>query len=114
MEPRTRQRLQDVIDAVNDIDSLLDGKTFEDLNRSRHIRAAFERYIEILSEASRHVPEDLKAKSSHIPWPNVANIGNHIRHAYHRVDAEVLWTTFERGDLADIKAACLEFIRDSD
>jgi uncharacterized protein with HEPN domain len=83
VEPRIRQRLQDVIEAVNDIESLLVGKTFEDLNHNKHLRAAFERYIEILSEASRHIPEALKVKSLHIPWQNIANIGNHIRHAYH-------------------------------
>jgi uncharacterized protein with HEPN domain len=110
VEPRTEQRLRDIIDAVTDIESLLAGKNFLDLNRDKHLRAAFERYIEILSEASRHIPAELKVQSSHIPWADVASIGNHIRHAYHRVDPEVLWTTFERGDLAEVKAACIAFI----
>jgi uncharacterized protein with HEPN domain len=114
VELRTEQRLRDSITAVNDIESLLAGKSFSDLNSDRHLRAAFERYIEILSEASRHIPETLKSQSSQIPWPDVANIGNHIRHAYHRVDPEVLWTTFERGDLAAVKAACVAFIGQSE
>jgi uncharacterized protein with HEPN domain len=114
VEPRVKQRLKDIVDAVNNIESLLTGKTFDDLNRNRHVRAAFERYIEILSEASQHVPDEVKAKSPHIPWPKVADIGNHIRHAYHRVDAQVFWTTFERGDLKEVKTACLIYIRDAE
>jgi uncharacterized protein with HEPN domain len=74
------------------------------------LRAAFERYIEILCEASRHIPDALKDTEAHIPWPDVANIGNHIRHAYHRVDPEILWTTFERGEFDQVRAACIKFL----
>jgi uncharacterized protein with HEPN domain len=111
LSSRTEQRLRDIVGAVEDINSLLVGKNSDDLSRDKHLRAAFERYIEILSEASRYAPEDLKSQASHIPWSNIANIGNHLRHAYHRVDAEVLWTTFERGDLAELKTACVNYLK---
>jgi len=50
-----------------------------------------ERCIEIVSEASKHIPEDLKRAHPEIPWRRLADIGNRIRHAYHAVDAEILW-----------------------
>jgi len=58
-------------------------------------RAAFERFLEILSEASRHIPEEWKADYSHIPWRQVADLGNFLRHAYHKTDLEVLWSIYE-------------------
>ena len=58
-------------------------------------RAAFERFLEILSEASRHIPDDLKEEFSEIPWRQVADLGNFIRHVYHKVDMEVLWSIYE-------------------
>jgi uncharacterized protein with HEPN domain len=53
---------------------------------------ALERGVEILSEASRHIPEDVKARDPTIPWHQVKAIGNHIRHGYERVDLDVIWS----------------------
>jgi uncharacterized protein with HEPN domain len=57
-------------------------------------RAAFERFLEILSEASRHIPDDLKAEFPNIPWRQVADLGNFIRHVYHKIDVEILWSIY--------------------
>lgn len=81
--------------ATQDIRNLLSGKEFEILASDRVTRAAFERYLEILSEASRHVPPEWKSEFSQIPWRQVADLGNHVRHAYHRIDLEILWSTYK-------------------
>ncbi len=46
------------------------------------LAAAVERYLERLSEASRHVPDALKEKHPNIDWRGVADLGNVLRHAY--------------------------------
>ena len=48
-------------------------------------RCLVERALEIISEASRRLPEDLKARHPSIPWPKVAGIGNVLRHDYEHV-----------------------------
>jgi uncharacterized protein with HEPN domain len=53
----------------------------------------------------RHIPEALRREAPQIPWRRVGDIGNHLRHAYHRVDAEILWTLFDDGDLARLREA---------
>jgi uncharacterized protein with HEPN domain len=110
MDDRTRFRMLDVIDAIDQTHSLLEDKTFDDLLNDRVLRAAFERFIEILSEASRHIPDALKAEASSVEWPKVAAIGNHLRHAYHRVDAEVLWNIYATGELAVLREAVSRFL----
>jgi uncharacterized protein with HEPN domain len=47
--------------------------------------------IEIISEASRHLSDELKARHPEIPWPKVAGIGNVLRHDYELVAHDVLW-----------------------
>ncbi|WP_394892866.1 DUF86 domain-containing protein [Mesorhizobium sp. AaZ16] len=89
MEDRAVYRLRDIIDAIDQIYLLLEGKTFADVQKDRILRAAFERFLEILSEASRHLPAELKAKAPETPWRRIGDIGNHLRHAYNRVDAEI-------------------------
>ena len=51
------------------------------------LRMAVERLFEIISEASRFIPEDMKAKEKDIAWQRMADLGNWLRHAYHRIDA---------------------------
>jgi uncharacterized protein with HEPN domain len=105
MADRTIFRLQDIISSINKIDALLEETGFEVLYNDHVARAAFERFLEILSEASRYIPEAMKADEPSIPWPKVAGIGNHLRHAYHRVDFEILWNIWANGELAELKDA---------
>jgi len=85
--------------AISEIRRLLEGKSVNTLMSDAATRAAFERFLEILSEASRHIPEDLKNEFSDIPWRQVADIGNFIRHVYHKIDIKscsrftrMIWT----------------------
>jgi uncharacterized protein with HEPN domain len=64
-----------------------------------------ERGVEIISEASRHLPDDLKARNPEIPWQKVAGIGNVLRHNYESVAAPVLWKLV-KADLPTLEKAC--------
>jgi uncharacterized protein with HEPN domain len=55
------------------------------------MQRAVERGLEIISEASRHVPDDLKALAADIPWRQIAAIGNLLRHEYQRADVMATW-----------------------
>jgi uncharacterized protein with HEPN domain len=74
------------------IDSLVASISREEFANDRVRRLAVERLLEILSEASRHVPKTLQ-EASDIPWRDIADLGNLLRHAYHRVDADVVGTS---------------------
>ena|SRR3989304_1033267 len=109
MVDRTYWRLADMQAAIAEIRSLLDGKEISILTSDRPTRAAFERFLEILSEASRHVPEDWKSEFPNIQWRQVADLGNFIRHAYHKIDLEVLWSIYEN-DLHSLELVIDELI----
>ncbi len=91
MVRRALFRLQDIKEAIGRIRVLLDGKTFDEMYADPNVRAAFERYLEIASEASRHVPDSLKQQHGpNIQWRSVADLGNVLRHTYHKADARAL------------------------
>jgi uncharacterized protein with HEPN domain len=72
--------------------------------------AAYERFLEIISEASRHIPDDLKERAPEVPWRRVADLGNQLRHAYHRTDPGLLWAIHANGDLERLRAAAGKFL----
>ena len=110
MNDRTIHRLHDIVDAIEQIDILLADRSFADLHSDRISRAAFERFLEILSQASRHIPREIKETTRQTPWRRMGDLGNHLRHAYNRVDAEILWNLHAKGDLADLKAVVADLI----
>ena len=64
-----------------------------------------ERGVEIISEASRRLPPELKDRHPEIPWRKVAGIGNVLRHAYENVAAPIMWKLATQ-DLDALEAAC--------
>jgi uncharacterized protein with HEPN domain len=113
MEDRATFRLQDIIEAIDQINALLDRKSQSDLESDKVAKAAFERFLEILSEAARHIPADMKAKRPDIAWRRIADIGNHLRHAYHRVDSDLLWEIHAGGDLVTLREAVVGLLNES-
>jgi uncharacterized protein with HEPN domain len=57
---------------------------------------AVTRCLEIISEASRRLPEDLKARHPSIAWQQMAAAGNVYRHEYEDVAAHFIWETVQR------------------
>lgn len=70
-----------------------DGDAFKDDTRTVY---AVTRCLEIISEASRRLPEELKARHTAIAWKQMASAGNVYRHDYEDVAAQFVWDTVQR------------------
>jgi len=53
------------------------------------------RCLEIISEASRRLPDAIKARHPSIPWKDIAAAGNVYRHEYEDVTAKIVWDTVQ-------------------
>lgn len=84
-------RLQDMLVMIDAAVELTAGCDFAAYRADLKLRLAIERCIEVISEASRHVPTEQKARFPDVPWPEIAAIGNKLRHEYNRVDDVMLW-----------------------
>lgn len=96
--------LQDMLDTITLIETALSGKTRADFGKDDILRLAIQRAIEILSEASRHIPDELLPHAPDIPWRAIRGIGNILRHEYHRIADDMIWTVVVR-DLPPLRAA---------
>ena len=112
MPPTLADRLVHILEAINTIQALLSKTTFENFRTDLLARLAIERSFEIISEASRRIPDQVKAEQQAINWRGLADLGNVLRHAYHRVDTRILWEHAER-DLPPLKAFAEKVMRES-
>jgi uncharacterized protein with HEPN domain len=105
-----RLRLHDILEAIEGIESTAAGMTFAEYEQSWPIRRAVERGIEIISEARRHVPDELKLQYRHIYWREIAGIGNLLRHEYGRIDDRIMWRVVQKY-LPELKIAVLDMLK---
>jgi uncharacterized protein with HEPN domain len=98
--PRKRtpyERLGDIDECIEKIGRFLQGKSFADFAGDALVHDAVVRNLEIISEASRHLGEEIKTQMSEVPWRKVADMGNWLRHAYEKTEDRILWETIEDG-----------------
>ena len=73
-------RVFDIVEAIERVRSVMSDITLEAFEADWSKRWLVERGVEIISEASRRLPDALKARHPSIPWPKVAGIGSVLRH----------------------------------
>jgi uncharacterized protein with HEPN domain len=83
--------LEQMLEAITDIEQIVAGRSFEAYAADRPTRRAVERCIEIVSEASRRLAPDLKDRHPAIPWQKIAGIGNVLRHDYDVINDATIW-----------------------
>lgn len=86
------------------------GLSFDDFAADERTLYAVTRCLEIVSEASRRLPQDVKDRHPDVPWARIAGAGNTYRHDYEDVVASILWNTVQDG-LANLEGAVSAEIR---
>ncbi|MGB9749839.1 MAG: DUF86 domain-containing protein [Caldisericia bacterium] len=60
------------------------------------------RCIEVIGEATKNIPEDIKNKFNMVPWRDIAGMRDKIIHGYFSIDFEEVWLTVKE-DIPKIK-----------
>jgi uncharacterized protein with HEPN domain len=98
------QRLADILDNIEAIRSFISGLSFESFRQDRRTAYAVVRALEIISEASRRLPEEIKSRHADLDWAAIAAAGNIYRQEYESVDDRLIWDTVA-GGLEDLRMA---------
>jgi uncharacterized protein with HEPN domain len=83
-------RLRHIIDSIDGIMEATAGLEASDITESFVLMRALERSVQIISEACKELPAELRASEPAMPWSDIIGIGNVLRHEYHRVRDETL------------------------
>ena len=55
------------------------------------LKRAFVRSLEVIGEATKQLPENLRQKYGHVEWRAMAGMRDRLIHGYFGVDYEVVW-----------------------
>ena len=89
--------LSDILYNIDLARQFVAGYRYESFQADRKTVYAAIRCLEIISEASRRLPEDLKSRHPRLPWADIAGAGNIYRHDYEDVLDQIVWRTVHEG-----------------
>lgn len=106
-----RDYLHDIMNSVNDIESFVEGMTFEQFEKDRKTLNAVVRSMEIIGEAAKNIPAAMREKYCELPWKNMIGMRNKVIHGYFGVNVKTLWNTV-KDDLPPLKQLVQRMLED--
>lgn len=94
--------LEDITDAIAKVEQFIYGATFEEFAKDDKTFFAVIRALEIIGEATKSIPSELKEIHADIPWRELAGMRDKLTHQYFGVDVRVVWKTAKE-DLPKLK-----------
>ncbi len=83
--------LQDILDSIDKIQSYIGTNNEQEFYAHGMLVDAVVRNIEIIGEAIRNIPPDLKKRHPNIEWRRINAMRNILVHDYFGVDVLVIW-----------------------
>ena len=94
--------LTHILDSINLVEEYLKGKSKLDFLNSKQLQDSVIRRIEIIGEAIKNIPNDIKKNYGQIPWKEITGMRDILIHQYFGVDLDLTWQVIEK-DLPRLK-----------
>jgi uncharacterized protein with HEPN domain len=93
--------LHDMLENAEKALSFVQGLDYDRFCKDDKAMYAVIRAFEIIGEAARQIPEDIRAANTEIPWREIMGMRNKLTHEYFGVNTKVVWRTVQE-DLPEI------------
>ena len=103
--------LQDILDAISDIEKFAEGVSKDEFYENREKQYAVLRALEIVGEATKNLSKEVRGKYRRIPWMDIAGMRDKLIHFYFGVKLDLVWQTV-RGKLPELKVQIQEILEE--
>ena len=107
MQRELKTYIEDIVLAINKIEKYCKGMTKEDLINNELVQDAVLRNLEVIGEAVKKIPNDVRQSYSDIPWRKIAGLRDILIHEYFGINMNIVWDVIEN-KLQALKLAALE------
>jgi uncharacterized protein with HEPN domain len=94
-KPRDKERLQHIIEAIDNIFEFVQGKSFEDYKKDKVLRFAVIKNLEIVGEAAYLLTKNFKTEHASVDWHDIIGMRHILVHGYYQIRDEIIWATIE-------------------
>jgi len=91
MNRQERLFIQDILKAIEDIDSFIRNEDFKEFCKDEKTKSAVVWKINIIGEAAKNVSKSVREKYKEVPWKYMARMRDKIAHFYFGIDYEIVW-----------------------
>ncbi|NJN84971.1 MAG: DUF86 domain-containing protein [Caldilineaceae bacterium] len=88
-----QERVQDILDAVTEINGFVDHLDLESFQRDTKTIRAVEMNFIIIGEAAASIPDAIVDSHPEVPWHLMRGMRNRLVHGYFTVDEQIMWDT---------------------
>ena len=87
--------IKDILDAIEKIEEFVAGMDFEEFRDDDKTVSAVVRKLEIIGEATKNIPDEVRQRYPKLPWREMAKIRDKLIHGYFVVDHQIVWKVIE-------------------
>ncbi len=91
-----------ILESIELIEKYIKDKNKEDFNKSVQLQDSVIRRIEIIGEATKALPQDIKKQYPDVPWKQISGMRDILIHKYSGVDLDLTWQTIIK-DIPELK-----------
>lgn len=87
--------LSDILRCCEKIQRYVAGLSRAEFDADERTTDAVLRNLEILGEAAKKLPPEIRAAMPEIPWPKIAGMRDWLAHVYFNVDSDIVWDVLQ-------------------